>query len=190
SCEGRWTRGSSPRVTTRVSSSASTPARAFALRRAAPRTSRLPPRRGSSPRRYGGGRRGGGRGRRAGAYPPEPRPRSSSRPPLAARIGEAEIVLRLRVALFGGALIPARGLGEILRHAAAFPVHHPELEAGDGVALIGGALEPGGRLGVALRDAAAAVIGGADDRLGARIAVLGERPRELERLGVIALLER
>src|SRR6266508_1226466 len=98
---------------------------------------------------------------------------------LAARVGEAEIVLRLRVALLGGAAIPARRLGKVLRHAAALTVHHPEREAGGGVALLGGELKPLRRLGVVLRDAAAAVIGKAQDRLGLRVAVLGERTREL-----------
>ncbi len=110
-------------------------------------------------------------------------------PATVSRFLTAAVRLRLGVALLGGEAIPARRLGVVLRHAAAFPVHHPEREARGGVALVGGKPKPLRRFGVVLRDAAAAVIGGADDRLGARLAGLGERARKLQRLGVVGPLE-
>src|SRR5262249_61114504 len=114
---------------------------------------------------------------RGGEIEPHMRVDDVLRHALAAGVGEAEIVLRLGVALLGGATIPARGLGVVLGHAAAFAVHHPEREARDGIALVGGEAKPFRRLAVVLRDAAAAVVAGAEERLRPRLA----RPRAAAR---------
>ena len=51
---------------------------------------------------------------------------------LADGVHDAEIVLRLGLALLGGHLVPLRRFAKILRHALAFGVHQAEVELGGG----------------------------------------------------------
>ncbi len=61
---------------------------------------------------------------------------------LALSVPNAEVGLRLGIALFGSAAIPLHCLGIVLRHALADGVHDAEVVLRGGMALLGGAAIP------------------------------------------------
>lgn len=78
--------------------------------------------------------------------------------PLAFRVHEAEIHLRIRQSLISGPSVPLRRLGVVLRKALSLVVHEAEVVLGLGESLIGGPSVPFPCLGGILRDPSAVIV--------------------------------
>src|SRR5262245_23627999 len=79
----------------------------------------------------------GGRQIRARKIEPHVRGDIVLRHTVADGVEERELVLRLRVVLFGGEAVPLDGFSMVLRHAFALGVHEPEDQLGARIALLG-----------------------------------------------------
>ena len=119
--------------------------------------------------------------------PPEPPRRGLvvARQPLAREVELAELGLRRRQPLIGGATEPFGRLGRIARHAGAVEIEDRDVELGRGMPLPGRRLEPSRRVGQPLRHAFAAGMQRADRELCLGIAGFGGRPIPRRCLGLV-----